>query len=272
MKKFPVYTLISLLAIIFQSPDLSGMNTGNEMHSDSPVTMMQDTTVSPDLLETVPFRLKVVPPAVGVQFYKDGIVFLSDSKSEKKMSPDQISFGNVEAYYASVHDTLPGKHLIFSPSFSFSYPCEAMTFSRDFNTVYFTKISKEDKKEKIYTASLRSNDKIKPGMVAEISPLEFCSANSAYSHPALSSDENVLIFASDKEGSLGGMDLFMTRRKDGKWSSPENLGNLINTPGNEFFPFWILIITCFSHPTDFLDLEDTISLPASSTAQAGINL
>jgi hypothetical protein len=33
------------------------------------------------------------------------------------------------------------------------------------------------------------------------------------------------------------MDLFISRLSNGKWSSPENLGKLINTPGNEFFPF-----------------------------------
>jgi hypothetical protein len=47
----------------------------------------------------------------------------------------------------------------------------------------------------------------------------------------------MMIFASDKEGSLGGMDLFISRLTNGKWSTPENLGKLINTSGNEFFPF-----------------------------------
>jgi hypothetical protein len=33
------------------------------------------------------------------------------------------------------------------------------------------------------------------------------------------------------------MDLYVTRKTGNKWSDPENLGSLVNTAGNEFFPF-----------------------------------
>jgi hypothetical protein len=48
---------------------------------------------------------------------------------------------------------------------------------------------------------------------------------------------NILIFASNQQGSLGGMDLFITRKVNGKWSIPQNPGRIINTSGNEFYPF-----------------------------------
>jgi hypothetical protein len=47
----------------------------------------------------------------------------------------------------------------------------------------------------------------------------------------------MMIFASDRMGSEGGMDLFLSRKTGDKWSAPENLGKDINTAGNEFFPF-----------------------------------
>ena len=47
----------------------------------------------------------------------------------------------------------------------------------------------------------------------------------------------MMIFASDKEGSVGGMDLFISKRVGDKWSPAVNLGKMINTTGNEFFPF-----------------------------------
>jgi outer membrane protein OmpA-like peptidoglycan-associated protein len=56
-------------------------------------------------------------------------------------------------------------------------------------------------------------------------------------HPALSPDGKTLYFASDRVGSLGGMDLYVSRFEEGQWSLPENLGNTINTRGNEAFPF-----------------------------------
>jgi hypothetical protein len=46
-----------------------------------------------------------------------------------------------------------------------------------------------------------------------------------------------MIFASDREGPLAGMDLFISRKTGDQWSAPENLGNNINSPENEFYPF-----------------------------------
>jgi hypothetical protein len=153
------------------------------------------------------------------------------------MLPNQISFGTIEAYYATPGDTLLGKHMIFSQWSSFSYPCETFTFSSDFNTMYFSKFPKKDNKEKIYMAKFTTKGKKQVGWFSEESPLDFCTDNSTYTHPTLSADENILIFASDKAGSLGGMDLFLSVKEENKWSAPINLGNLINTTGNEFFPF-----------------------------------
>lgn len=52
--------------------------------------------------------------------------------------------------------------------------------------------------------------------------------------PSLSADGKTLFFASDKHNSLGGTDIFMSRRLDEtwtNWSTPENLGESVNTRG-----------------------------------------
>ena len=57
-------------------------------------------------------------------------------------------------------------------------------------------------------------------------------------HPALSDDENILIFSSDLTGGYGGKDLWISvKEKRNTWSDPINLGPLVNTPGDEMFPF-----------------------------------
>jgi len=229
--------LFSVITIMFLSFCPAGKKADVEMHINSSLTTVDDTTNMIRYLAVDTFKLAIIPPSSGVQFYKDRIVFLSMSKNERKMSPNQISFGTVEAYYASVEDSVSGRHMVFSPSSSFPFPCEAITFSKDFNTIYYTKIPRKDKKEKIYMAKFNSSNKGQTTLVSENMPLNFCTDNYNYTHPALSYDENMLIFASDREGSLGGMDLFVSRNVDGKWSSPQNLGMLINTAGNEFFPF-----------------------------------
>jgi hypothetical protein len=56
--------------------------------------------------------------------------------------------------------------------------------------------------------------------------------------PALSKDGSSLYFASDRPGSVGDEDLWVSRRagKDGPWQTPVNLGTAINTAFNERSP------------------------------------
>ena len=234
----------SLFKIAFSASILLMLSSGitfKTLMTSQPVSNFRagrdDSTKYDDFIQVDSFRLKIVPPSSGVQFYKDGIVFLSLSKDEKKMTPNQISFGNAEAYYASVGDSSVGKHAIFSPSGVFSYPCDGMTFSSDYGTVYFTMIPKNTTKEKIFMARFITNSKGRKDLVEESRPLDFCNDDYNYSHPALSGDGNMMVFASDREGSYGGMDLYMIKQAAGKWSVPENMGKSINTAGNEFFPF-----------------------------------
>jgi len=56
-------------------------------------------------------------------------------------------------------------------------------------------------------------------------------------HPTLTADGNRLYFASNRPGGFGGMDLYYSDFQGGKWEEPVNLGDTINTAGNEIFPF-----------------------------------
>jgi hypothetical protein len=196
-----------------------------------------DTTVKNQLIKIDSFDLNIIPPSSGVQFYKEGIVFLSQSKNVAKMVPVHISFGTTQAYYAPIKNSELADPEVFSPSFSFHYPCDAISFSNDFNTMYFTKRGVNDNSEKIYQSTYFSGGINREGWLDSPKPMDFCTGNSAYTHPAISTDGKIIIFASDKTGSLGGMDLFITRKEGEKWSAPENLGKSINTKTNELFPF-----------------------------------
>jgi len=58
------------------------------------------------------------------------------------------------------------------------------------------------------------------------------------SQPSLSSDGRVLFFASDRPGGYGGSDIwYSTRKSDGSWNDPVNMGATINTAKNERSPF-----------------------------------
>ena len=58
------------------------------------------------------------------------------------------------------------------------------------------------------------------------------------SSPSLSPDKRDLYFASGRPGGFGGRDIWVTHRlPTGKWSRPENLGEAVNTSGDESCPF-----------------------------------
>jgi len=58
------------------------------------------------------------------------------------------------------------------------------------------------------------------------------------STPTFSKDGRTLFFASTRRGSIGGTDLYAaTKNRRGRWSNVRNLGPVINTAGNEMFPY-----------------------------------
>ncbi len=58
------------------------------------------------------------------------------------------------------------------------------------------------------------------------------------SQPSIAADGKTLFFSSDRPGGLGGCDIYKTiRDESGVWCAPINIGNIINTRGNEKSPF-----------------------------------
>ncbi len=115
-----------------------------------------------------------------------------------------------------------------------------VSFTKDYNTVFFTRnnsrkeeLAKDGSyKLKIMEANLDQNGF---NMVKQMS---FANKDFNFAHPSVSPDGYTLYFASDMEGGRGGMDIYVsTRDSAGKWSAPFNMGDKINTAGNELFPF-----------------------------------
>lgn len=70
--------------------------------------------------------------------------------------------------------------------------------------------------------------------------------------PSISEDGTVLYFSSDMPGGKGGKDIYKCLLRDGQWSTPENLGEAINTPYDEVSPFYhnsrVLYFSSSGHP------------------------
>ena len=56
-------------------------------------------------------------------------------------------------------------------------------------------------------------------------------------HPTVSADGSRLYYVSDRRGGQGGTDIYVCKWQRNTWGRPTNLGERVNTPGNEMFPF-----------------------------------
>ena len=109
-----------------------------------------------------------------------------------------------------------------------------VSFSPDGTTMYLTRARREPNASttvEIFT-SQRSDAKWSAPTKFEIT----ADTISAVGHPAVSPDGEWLYFSSDMPGGSGGHDLWRVRIKE-RLGTLENLGEWINTPGDEMFPY-----------------------------------
>lgn len=109
-----------------------------------------------------------------------------------------------------------------------------VSFSPDGSTMYLSKARREPNANtgvEIYT-SQRSDAKWSAPVKFEIT----ADTLSSYGHPAVSPDGQWLYFSSDMPGGFGGKDIWRINLKE-RAGSLENLGEFINTPGDDVFPY-----------------------------------
>jgi tetratricopeptide (TPR) repeat protein/cell division septation protein DedD len=130
-----------------------------------------------------------------------------------------------------------------------------VSFSEDGKLVAFTEnqfvdgvrnIPNAGGKMRIYLANVKTDDEWgKPTPFKYNKPEQY---NTGY--PCLSPDGQTLYFASDMAGGQGGFDLYVCKKEGNEWGEPQNLGNTVNTAGDEIAPFIIGETLYFS--SDFL--------------------
>ena len=120
-----------------------------------------------------------------------------------------------------------------------------VTMTKDGNVIYFSsesfkdKLFEKDKTHKLKFGQVNLYKAFKEnGKWGAVTPLPFNSKSFSMGNPSIDADGKVLYFASNMPGSLGGTDIWKVKvNNDGTFGAPENLGNKINTAGDENFPF-----------------------------------
>lgn len=179
----------------------------------------------------------------GAALYKDGIVFAS-SREKTEMIERNHAWTNqpfLDLYFSRGKENQFRAPEEFNASLQTKYNDGPVVFTKKADEVWITRNNVEGNKvhkstDKVVKLKIFKAKSSGANEWGKLEPFTYNSDNYNCAHPAISSDGQRLYFASDMPGSKGGMDIFMCTKQGNGWSQPVNLGDTINTKGNEVFP------------------------------------
>lgn len=178
--------------------------------------------------------------------FENGLLFVSDRGEKDLLNGENAGTGR--SYYSVYYSSTK---LAVEDSVTFARPKKiSSVINKDFHngpvsvtadgkTMAFNRIINKIKlrsqnfvnRPQIYFAEKR-------GVIwKNVEPFQYNSDKYSCAHPALTADGNTLYFSSDMPGGQGGNDIWYCKKEGTGWSQPVNLGSVVNTPGNEVFPY-----------------------------------
>lgn len=165
----------------------------------------------------------------GIGYYQNGLMYSTNTQTPKKVITNM--------YYTDSND-----------GYASSRPVDNMikqkrgqnigTFAIDSanNTLYYSRCLSNDEENYFIYKSVYDDKK---GKWRSKGVLHIGNRHTNATHPALSPDGRRLYFTSNCKGGYGGTDIWYIEKKaNGKWNrKPVNAGAIVNTPGNEAFPY-----------------------------------
>lgn len=178
-------------------------------------------------------------------FYQDGIVYVSERNhgnfSNSEFLWDESHF--LDYYFIKLDDkskgTFKSKSDYFRQKVNSGYHEGPLSFNKNESLMAFTRNNYFKGKTSL---SKDGTNKLKiffrektDGKWGEIKNFEYNNDEYSCGHPALNKKGDVMYFVSDMPGGSGGTDIWMSKFENGIWQKPKNLGDKINTSGNEMF-------------------------------------
>ena len=182
----------------------------------------------------------------GPTFFGEGIIFVSDRRQNfmENKRYEWTNFNYLDLLFARpryldefYQDMNVPKS--FAGQFNQTYHDGPATFARHDSLIYFSRTTRGNEKK---DADNFRTDKLKiywatnNGNWSKAEPFFLNSDEYSVGHPSLSPDGKTLYFVSDMPGGFGGTDIYSCEWKNGEWSQPKNLGDKVNSFGNEMFP------------------------------------
>lgn len=201
------------------------LNNLDYLYEDSLVYSIKPTSLNSDFSE------------YPVAYYNDGLLFVSDRERETgfKQYLDESTGRNTYALYftQNIQKDKPGTELstLVKPG---GYHIAGLSFMPRYNTFMYAKNVENNKADTEQRQQIFSKT---VSLEGEGEKLAFNEGGFDCTHPSISADGKTVYFAAERPEGFGGLDLYVSKNEGGKWSAPQNLGDQINTPGDESFPF-----------------------------------
>jgi len=199
-------------------------------------------------------------PAFGVTKYQEKLVFsatgLEGQKNNKTNPWNDMPY--LDVYQANIDDNNEAVDIEPINEINSKYNDGPAHFDEVSQTMLITRNNmKRGKPVKDKTGAVNLKiytSKNVDGKWSEIEELPFNSDDYSTGHPTVTKDGQYLYFASNRPGGLGGTDIYVSEKINDTWGHPENLGDMVNTKGDELFPY----------------VDDTGVLYFSSTGHLGL--
>lgn len=193
-------------------------------------------------VELAPFSSKKYDEFSPV-YYKNGIVFCANMNQDLFVSYSTSENKSLfKILFVEPKEKNNWKSVeLFSKELKSDFNDGPVTFNSSGDEIYFSR-NIEENAGSGNVSRLRSrlglfSSNLVNGKWKEIKEFRFNNEYYSVTTPSLSPDGKRIYFASDKPGGFGGSDLYYCDRLNDYWDNPVNLGPVINTAGNESYPF-----------------------------------
>ncbi|PLX14469.1 MAG: hypothetical protein C0597_09965 [Marinilabiliales bacterium] len=168
--------------------------------------------------------------------YSDFDPFLSDDGnrmyfcSRRPMSVNDTDRDDANIWYVDKVNGKWGEPIALNSKINSEYNEYYVSVSGK-NNIYFTSTKPEGVGS--WDIYFQNNDDLEVYNIGE--PIN---SSSREWDPLIAKDERFILFTSDREGGYGGGDLYVSfKNESGAWTSPENLGEKVNTEDYEYCPY-----------------------------------
>ena len=175
-------------------------------------------------------------------YYKDNQVVFASSR-DKKLLVNRKWNGNRQPYLDLYKSELSSDNTLsnvvkFDKNINKKYHDAPATFNKEGDYMIVTR-NVYDKKLKDNKLMLYESELKYDKYWSDPVPLHFNDESYSCGQASMTPDGKLMYFTSDMPGGFGGTDIYKVERlSNGNWGTPENLGDKINTEGDEMFPYY----------------------------------